>query len=194
VDEFQAWFATDEDCLDYLDWLRWPEGFACPRCENASGWVVADGRYKCAICGARTSVTAGTLFDRRRPPLTVWFTACWMFAAQTNGISALSLQRLLEIGSYPTAWALLHRLRSVLVRPGRDRLTGTVEVDKTYFGGEEPGLRGGRQKGKRSWLASQSSAEGQKALAAAAWPSSPTDRPTLSTPSSLPTSSQERRW
>lgn len=147
--ELQAWFATDEDCLDYLDWLRWPEGFVCPRCENAGGWAVADGRYKCAVCGARTSVTAGTLFDRRRTPLTVWFTACWMFAAQTNGISALSLQRLLEIGSYPTAWALLHRLRSVLVRPGRDRLTLTVEVDETYFGGEEPGLRGGRQKGKK---------------------------------------------
>ncbi|WP_298381982.1 MULTISPECIES: IS1595 family transposase [Ferrimicrobium] len=99
VGEFQAWFATDEDCLDYLDWLRWPEGFVCPRCESASGWAVADGRYKCAVCGARTSVTAGTLFDRRRTPLTVWFTAWAMFAAQTNGISALSLQRLLEIGS-----------------------------------------------------------------------------------------------
>jgi transposase-like protein len=95
-------------------------------------------------------VTAGTLFDRRRTPLTVWFTACWMFAAQKDGISALSLQRALEIGSYPTAWAMLHRLRPVLVRPGRDRLTGTVEVDETYIGGEEPGLRGGRAKGKKS--------------------------------------------
>jgi len=73
-----------------------------------------------------------------------------MFAAQKDGISALSLQRALEIGSYPTAWAMLHRLRSVLVRPGRDRLTGTVEVDETYIGGEEPGLRGGRAKGKKS--------------------------------------------
>ena len=80
----------------------------------------------------------------------MWFTACWMFAAQRDGISALSLQRSLEIGSYPTAWAMLHRLRSVLVRPGRDRLTGTVEVDETYFGGEEPGLRGGRAKGKKA--------------------------------------------
>lgn len=147
--EFRSWFASDDACLDYLDWLRWPDGFVCPRCANPGGWRAADGRYKCAACGARTAVTAGTLFDRRRSPLTVWFTACWMFAAQTNGISALSIQRLLEIGSYPTAWAMLHRLRSVLVRPGRDRLTGTVEVDETYFGGEEPGLRGGRQKGKK---------------------------------------------
>jgi hypothetical protein len=72
-----------------------------------------------------------------------------MFAAQTNGISALSPKRLLEIGSYPTAWVLLHRLRSVLVQPDGDRLAGTVVVEETYFGGEEPGLRGGRQKGKK---------------------------------------------
>jgi hypothetical protein len=86
-------------------------------------------------------VTAGTVFDRTRTPLTVWFTACWLFATQKNGVSALSLRRGLEISSYQTAWAMLHRLRSVLVRPGRDRLAGTVEVDETYIGGEEPGLR-----------------------------------------------------
>ncbi len=148
--EFQSWFASDADCLDYLDWLRWPEGFVCPECGHPGGWAVADGRYKCASCGSRTWVTAGTLFDRRRSPLTVWFTACWMFAARKDGVSALSLQRALEMGSYQTAWAMLHRLRSVLVRPGRERLTGTVEVDETYIGGEEPGLAGGRAKGKKA--------------------------------------------
>ena len=74
---------------------------------------------------------------------------CWLFAASKDGISALSLQRTLEIGSYQTAWAMLHRLRSVLVRPGRDRLAGVVEVDETYIGGEEPGLAGGRARGKK---------------------------------------------
>jgi ISXO2-like transposase domain len=103
----------------------------------------------CSGCGDRTSVTAGTIFDRTRTPLTVWFHACWLFATGKDGISALSLQRTLEIGSYQTAWAMLHRLRSVLVRPGRDRLAGTVEVDETYIGGEEPGLRGGRARGKK---------------------------------------------
>jgi len=121
----------------------------CPRCGHPGGWLVADGRSKCASCGGRMSVTAGTLFDRRRTPLTVWFEACWLFASGKDGMSALSLKRTLEIGSYPTAWAMLHRLRSVLVRPGRDRLTGTVEVDETYIGGEEPGLRGGRARGKK---------------------------------------------
>ncbi|MGZ4618596.1 MAG: transposase [Frankiaceae bacterium] len=60
-------------------WLRWPDGFICPRCGHAGGWAIGHGRYKCTGCGSRTSVTAGTLFDRRRTPLTVWFTACWMF-------------------------------------------------------------------------------------------------------------------
>jgi len=147
--EFQAWFRSDADCLDYLEWLRWPDGFICSGCGHAGGWQIADGRFECAACASRTSVTAGTIFDRTRTPLTVWFTACWLFASQKDGISALSLQRQLEIGSYQTAWAMLGRLRSVLVRPERERLAGEVEVDESYFGGEEPGLRGGRQKGKK---------------------------------------------
>jgi transposase-like protein len=104
----------------------------------------------CTACGGRTSPTAGTIFDRTRTPLTVWFSACWLFATQKDGVSALSLKRSLDIGSYQTAWAMLHRLRSVLVRPGRERLSGTVEVDETYIGGEEPGLRGGRARGKKA--------------------------------------------
>jgi len=151
--EFQAWFSTDAACQDYLEWLRWPRGFTCPGCAHAGGWWLSDGRIMCAGCGRRTSVTAGTIFDRTRTPLSVWFTACWLFASGKDGISALSLQRTLEIGSYQTAWAMLHRLRSVLVRPGRERLAGTVEVDEAYFGGEEPGLRGGRARGKKTLVA-----------------------------------------
>ncbi len=147
--EFQAWFRSDADCLDYLGWLRWPEGFVCPACGHAGGWELADGRYECRGCHERTSATAGTIFERTRTPLTVWFAACWLFASQKDGISALSLKRQLEIGSYQTAWALLHRLRSVLVRPGRERLAGRVEVDETYIGGEEAGLAGGRARGKK---------------------------------------------
>lgn len=149
VGEFHAWFPTDADCLDYLEWLRWPDGFVCPACGYERGWRLGDGRSMCSGCGGRTSVTAGTIFDRTRTPLTVWFTACWLFASGKDGISALSLKRTLEIGSYQTAWAMLHRLRSVLVRPGRNRLVGIVEVDETYLGGEEPGLRGGRARGKK---------------------------------------------
>jgi hypothetical protein len=150
IGEFSAWFGTDADCLDYLEWLRWPDGFVCPACERAGGWRLGDLRWMCAGCGARTSATAGTIFDRTRTPLTVWFMACWLFATQKDGISALSLQRALEIGSYQTAWAMLHRLRSVLVRPGRELLRGAVEVDETYIGGQERGLSGGRASGKKA--------------------------------------------
>ena len=150
IGEFQAWFRTDADCLDYLEWLRWPHGFECAKCDGVGGWRTGDRRIMCAACGHRTSVTAGTIFDKTRTPLTVWFTACWSFATAKDGISALSLQRSsLEIGSYQTAWAMLARFRSVLVRPGRERLNGTVEVDETYIGGEEPGLAGGRAQGKK---------------------------------------------
>jgi len=150
VGEFQAWFRTDADCLDYLEWLRWPAGFVCASCDpQTGGWRLGDGRFMCSGCGDRTSVTAGTIFDGTRTPLTVWFAACWLFATGKDGISALSLKRTLEIGSYQTAWAILHRLRSVVVRPGRDRLTGTVEVDETFIGGKESGLSGGRAKGKK---------------------------------------------
>ena len=98
--EFLAWFRTDEDCLDYLEWLRWPDGFICPGCGHAGGWRLGDGRIKCGGCGARASLTAGTIFDKTRTPLTVWFHACWLFATAKDGISALSLQRSLEIGSF----------------------------------------------------------------------------------------------
>ena len=112
--ECSAWFSTDADRRDYLEWLRWPGGFVCPRCEQAGGWRTADGRLMCTARGARSSPTAGTIFDRTRTPLTLWFTACWLFATQKDGISALSLKRSLEIGSYQTAWAMLHRVRSAL--------------------------------------------------------------------------------
>ncbi len=139
------WSGLAVACTTRGRWAR----FRCPDCSHDSGWRLGDRRFECAQCRARTSTTASTIFDRTRTPLTVWFTACWLFASDKGGISALSLQRTLEISSYQTAWTMLHRLRSVLVRPGRDRLTGTVEVDETFIGGDEPGLKGGRARGKK---------------------------------------------
>ena len=150
--QFGAWFSTDDDCRDFLEWLRWPGGFVCPDCQHEGGWRLGDGRFRCSGCKTRTSVTAGTVFDRTRTPLTVWFAACWLFASGKDGISALSVKRTLEIGSYQTAWMLLHRLRSGLVPPGRERLKRLVETDESYFGGEEPGLKGGRARGKKSMV------------------------------------------
>ena len=86
IGEFQAWFRTDADCLDYLEWLRWPHGFECAKCDGVGGWRTGDRRIMCAACGHRTSVTAGTIFDKTRTLLTVWFTACWLFATAKDGI------------------------------------------------------------------------------------------------------------
>ena len=104
VGEMQAWFRTDADCLDYLEWLRWPDGFVCPDCAHVGGWRLGDARFECAACKVRTSVTAGTIFDRTRTPLTVWFTVCWQFTGAKDGVSALSVQRTLEIGTHCLAW------------------------------------------------------------------------------------------
>lgn len=146
--EMRAWFPTDMACLDYLDWLRWPDGFSCPVCSGTEAWRLGDGRWSCGGCGRRVSATAGTIFHRTRTPLTVWFAAAWQMTSQKHGISALGLQRVLGIGSEQTAWAMLHRYRTAMVRPGRERLHGTVEADETILGGPEPGLRGRGALGK----------------------------------------------
>jgi transposase-like protein len=87
-------------------------------------------------------LTAGTIFQDTRGPLTLWFRAIWWVTAQKNGASALGLQRILGLGSYVTAWTWLHKLRRAMVRPGRERLSGRVEMDETYIGGLEEGVRG----------------------------------------------------
>jgi transposase-like protein len=144
----RAWFPDDAACLDYLEWLRWPEGFVCPQCKTPGRWRMADGRFWCAGCRRRVSVTTGTIFHRTRTPLTVWFEAAWGATSAKNGVSAKTLHRLLGFGSYQTAWAMLHRFRTAMVRPGRDHLTGTVEVDETFIGGIKPGKRGRGAVGK----------------------------------------------
>ncbi len=97
----------------------------------------------CIKCGHKASVTAGTIFHRSHLPLRTWFRAMWWVTNQKHGISALGVQRLLGLGSYKTAWAWLQKLRRAMVRPGRDRLAGEVEVDETYVGGVDAG--GGRR-------------------------------------------------
>ncbi|SDN96379.1 Transposase zinc-ribbon domain-containing protein [Cryobacterium flavum] len=133
--EFQDWFSTDEKCLDYLARLRWPNGFVCPRCAATTSWRTTDGLWMCTACSRRTSVTAGTIFDRTRTPMRTWFAAIWFVTAQKNGVSALGLQRVLGLKSYETAWVWMHKLRRAMVVPERDLLTGTVEVDETFVGG-----------------------------------------------------------
>ncbi len=96
----------------------------------------------CATCDYHASVTAGTIFENTHKPLMLWFRAIWWMTSLKTGASALGLQRVLGLGSYKTAWTWLHKLRRAMVRPVRDRLSGRVEVDETYWGAEEKGLRG----------------------------------------------------
>jgi ribosomal protein L37AE/L43A len=140
--ELEERFSSEEACRRYLCELRWPEGFVCPGCGGGDAWQMSRGLWLCAKCRRQVSVTAGTILERTHLPLTAWFRAMWHVTAQKNGVSALGLQRVLGLGSYKTAWAMLHKLRRAMVRPGRDRLQGTVEVDETYWGGPEEGLIG----------------------------------------------------
>ena len=140
--EFEARFSTEEDCRRYLFELRWPEGFVCPRCGGREAWTTERELMVCTACGYNASVTTGTIFEKTHKPLTLWFRAIWWLTALKTGASALGLQRVLGLKSYKTAWTWLHKLRRAMVRPGRDRLSGRVQVDETYIGAEEKGVRG----------------------------------------------------
>lgn len=140
--DLESRFSAEEACRDYLASLRWPDGFVCPRCAHQKAWPKGTALLECTACGHQASVTAGTIFERTRTPLPVWFRAIWWVVTQKNGASALGLQRVLGIGSYETAWTWLHKIRRAMVRPGRDRLSGRVEVDETYLGGLEEGVHG----------------------------------------------------
>ena len=136
------WFPDNHACLEYLGRLRWEDGFVCPACGGDRFWRTGAGLWMCRACQRRTSVTAGTIFHRTRTPMSTWFAAIWFVTSQKNGVSAQGLQRMLGFGSYETAWAWLHKLRRAMVRPDRDRLSGTVEVDETMVGGVSPGMFG----------------------------------------------------
>jgi transposase-like protein len=146
--EFEQRFATEEACRKYLFQLRWPEGFSCPRCGSNKAWATKRGLYRCSQCDYQISVTAGTIFQDTRKPLRLWFRAIWHVTSQKNGVSALGLQRVLGLPRYETTWIWLQKLRVAMVRPGRDRLSGIIEIDETYIGGEKPGKRGRGSAGK----------------------------------------------
>jgi len=142
--ELEERFGTDEACRQYLMRLRWPQGFVCPRCQGREGWPATRGRIICRACRYQASVTAGTIFQDTRKPLRLWFRAIWHVTSQKNGASAVSVQRVLGLGGYSTAWTWLHKLRRAMIRPGRDRLRGRVEVDETHIGGDEKDAQGKR--------------------------------------------------
>ncbi len=144
-EEFNRWFTDEASCRSNIFRLRWPKGYQCQRCGSQKPpWVTSRGYLHCQECEREISITVGTVFERTRMPLRTWFLAMWPITSQKHGASALGLQRVLGLGSYQTAWTWLHKLRRAMVRPGRERLHGRVEVDETYVGGPEQGGKRGR--------------------------------------------------
>jgi transposase-like protein len=165
--EFQGRFLDEAACHRYLAESRWPDGFVCPACHGTKGWeirrrvpcraVTPDPEprtrilWECATCGHQTSLTAGTVMQNTKLPLTVWFWAAFLVATDRRGLSALLLKRQLALGNINSAWFLLHKLRRAMVNAQRTKLSGRVEMDGTYIGGWQPGLKGGRQrKGRKA--------------------------------------------
>lgn len=150
--EFQRQFATEEACQDYLAACRWTDGFTCPRCGHGRAYrMLRHRRWQCVGCRYQASLTAGTILHNTRTPLTVWFWAAYLMVTDKRGISALLFQRQMGLRRYETAWMLLHKLRRAMVNATREPLHGEVEIDDTWIGGSQSGLRGSRQlKGRKA--------------------------------------------
>ncbi|HZS40853.1 MAG TPA: IS1595 family transposase [Polyangia bacterium] len=147
-------FSTEEAAREYLEKLRWPNGPTCPHCGNANSAriykieanpakKIRAGLYKCAECKGQFTVTVDTVMEDSHIPLNKWLIAFYLMMASKKSVSALQLQRVLEIGSYRSAWFMCHRIRHAL-RPtpsqGGGPLKGTVEADETYIGGKRRGV------------------------------------------------------
>ena len=146
--EFDLRFLNPSACYDYLFSLKWPNGFVCKKCKNESYWISKRQLYICTKCEHQHSLTAGTIMDSSKKPITYWFKAMWWFTTRKSGINAVNLKELLGFGSYATAWHWLHKLRRCTIRQDRSKLSGRVEVDEFFIGGKKSGKRGRGADGK----------------------------------------------
>lgn len=147
--EFEKMFSDESQCLDYIKELRFPQGYICRKCGHKEYWVNNRGLLVCKKCRDDFSLLTGTIFQKSKLSLVVIFRALWWMVAQKNGVSASGLQRVLGLGSYRTAWTWLHKFRRLMIFPGRDKLSGKIEVDETFVGGKKAGKRGRGAEGKQ---------------------------------------------
>ena len=147
--EWQRQFGTEEDCLNHLKQMRWPNGFVCPRCGCDHGYeVTTRNTYECSQCHKQTSITADTLFHGSRIPLTKWFWAIYFLGSDKGSISALRLSKLIEV-NWRTARLILSKLRAAMGhRDSLYRLSGVIEIDDALVGGRRKGKRGRGAEGK----------------------------------------------
>jgi transposase-like protein len=161
LDEIQSRFADDNKARAYLEAIRWPNGVVCPHCKNsdqATFWKIEENKEKkiraglrqCTACSKQFTCTVGTIFEDSHIPLRKWLVAWYLLCASKKGISALQIQRMLGLGSYRTAWMMMHKIRYALKEPSfSKKLTGTVEIDETFLGGEVKG-RGRGYRGNKT--------------------------------------------
>ncbi|MBW1866232.1 MAG: IS1595 family transposase [Deltaproteobacteria bacterium] len=141
--DFDKRFSDTKACYDYLFKQKWPNGFICKKCGHSKYWASARNLYICTCCEHNHSLTAGTIMDSSKKPITYWFKAMWWFTTRKSGINAVNLKELLGFGSYGTAWNWLQKLRRCTIRQAREKLSGRVEVDEFFIGGQKSG-KGGR--------------------------------------------------
>jgi transposase-like protein len=152
LDEIQSRFSDDKSARDYLECIRWANGVTCPHCKNndqSTFWKIEENKEKkirgglreCRSCGKQFTVTVGTIFEDSKIPLRKWLVAWYLLCASKKGISALQIQRMLGLGSYRTAWMMMHKIRYAIHNDSfNEKLSGIVEVDETYIGGKKRGM------------------------------------------------------
>ena len=146
--EFDQRFSNESECFNYLFKMKWPTGFSCAKCGHQAYWRSSRNLYLCRGCGHQHSLTAGTIMDSSKKPITYWFKAMWWFTTRKAGVNAVNLRDLLGFGSYDTAWHWLQKLRRCTICKDRQKLSGDVEVDEFFIGGQKPGKRGRGSNGK----------------------------------------------
>lgn len=160
--QFQERYGTEEQCVQALFDSRWPTGFECPACGSRRHHRLLCRRlFQCAECRHQASVTAGTLFASTKLPLTTWFLAMHLLTQTKHGISSIELGRQLGIRQ-KAAWSLKHKLMQAMLEREQTRvLSGRVEADDAYMGGQSHGKRGRGAGRKRPFLAAVQTAEGR---------------------------------
>lgn len=158
---FEERFGSEETCVAFLRAQRWRDGFVCPKCQGTRAWRLrARALDECGACGHQVSLTAGTVFEGTRKPLRLWFRVIAQLLVSKSGCSAMDIARQHGV-AYQTAWTWLHKLRSCMDKSGGDKLTGEVEVDETYVGGEDEAKYKGRSlRGKKSLVAGAAECRG----------------------------------
>src|SRR2546423_9981922 len=143
--QFAVLYGTEDRCREAVMCWRWPSGFVCPGCGGKQhSFIKTRALYQCTICRRQTSLIAGTIFAATKVPLGTWFRAMYHLTQSKGGSSSMELGRRLGVPQ-TTAWKIKHKLMQVMMeRDAAKRLTGRIEVDDAYLGGERNGGKRGR--------------------------------------------------